>query len=91
LCQDGAVVMDKLVLTRRNRPCMKSPFSLKKFQRGYTARALGHSIFTEADSWEELKVVAQAAVRCLFDAADLAATLFARWVLGSSAEKVQHR
>jgi hypothetical protein len=22
---------------------------------GYTARALGHAIFTEADTWEELK------------------------------------
>lgn len=34
---------------------------------GYTARALGHSIFTEADSWEELKIAAQDAVRCHFD------------------------
>ena len=37
---------------------------------GYTARALGHSIFTEADSWEELKAAAQDAVRCHFDAAE---------------------
>ncbi|MFZ5818361.1 MAG: 2-oxoisovalerate dehydrogenase [Chloroflexota bacterium] len=34
---------------------------------GYTARALGHSIFTEADSWEELKEAIQEAVRCHFD------------------------
>jgi hypothetical protein len=37
---------------------------------GYTARALGHSIFTEADSWEELKAAAQDAVRCHFDVAE---------------------
>ena len=37
---------------------------------GYTARALGHSIFAEADSWEELKAAAQDAVRCHFDAAE---------------------
>lgn len=36
---------------------------------GYTARALGHSIFTEADSWEELKLAVQEAVSCHFDEA----------------------
>jgi hypothetical protein len=34
---------------------------------GYTARALGHSIFTEADTWEELKGAAQEAVRTHFE------------------------
>ncbi len=34
---------------------------------GYTARALDHSIFTEADTWEELKKAAQEAVRCHFE------------------------
>ncbi len=34
---------------------------------GYTARALGYSIFTEADTWEELKEAAQEAVRCHFE------------------------
>jgi len=34
---------------------------------GYTARALGHSIFTEADTLEELKEAVQDAVRCHFD------------------------
>jgi hypothetical protein len=33
---------------------------------GYTARALGHSIFTEADSLDDLKVTVQDAVRCHF-------------------------
>ena len=34
---------------------------------GFTARALGHSIFTEADSFEDLKKNVQEAVRCHFD------------------------
>ncbi len=34
---------------------------------GYTARALGHSIFTEADSWEELKAAVQDAIRAHFE------------------------
>lgn len=34
---------------------------------GYTARALGHSIFTEADTLDELKEAVQDAVRCHFE------------------------
>jgi hypothetical protein len=34
---------------------------------GYTAQALGYSIFTEADTWDELKVAVQDAVWCHFD------------------------
>lgn len=34
---------------------------------GYTARALGESIFTEADSAEELRAQVRDAVRCHFD------------------------
>ncbi len=34
---------------------------------GYVAKALGHSIFTEADSWEDLKEAAKDAVRCHFE------------------------
>ena len=34
---------------------------------GYTARALGYSIFTEADTWQELKAAIRDAVRCHFD------------------------
>ena len=34
---------------------------------GYTARALGHSIFTEADNWSELREMVRDAVRCHFD------------------------
>ena len=34
---------------------------------GYEARALGHAIFTEAESFEELKERVRDAVRCHFD------------------------
>ena len=37
---------------------------------GYTAHALGHSIFTEADTWDELRKAVQDAVRCHFDTAE---------------------
>jgi len=37
---------------------------------GYVARALGYAIFTEADSWDELKQAIRDAVQCHFDAAD---------------------
>ena len=40
-------------------------------QGGYTARALGHSIFTEADSREDLKSAIRDAVRCHFDEGEL--------------------
>lgn len=33
---------------------------------GYTTQALGYSIFTEADTWAELKEAIQDAVRCHF-------------------------
>jgi hypothetical protein len=35
---------------------------------GYEARALGHSIFTQADTFEELKRNVREAVQCHFDA-----------------------
>ena len=34
---------------------------------GYTAQALGYSIFTEADTWDDLKEAIQDAVRCHFE------------------------
>ena len=34
---------------------------------GYEARAVGHSIFTEADDWEHLKFMLRDAVLCHFD------------------------
>ena len=37
---------------------------------GYTARALGHSIFTEASKLEELRFQVADAVRCHFEETD---------------------
>ena len=34
---------------------------------GYTARAVGYSIFTEGDDWEHLKYMMRDAVLCYFD------------------------
>jgi len=34
---------------------------------GYVARALGHSIFTEADTWDELREAIRDAVLCHFE------------------------
>ena len=38
---------------------------------GYTARALGHSIFTEGESPDEIEANARDAVRCHFEEGDL--------------------
>lgn len=38
---------------------------------GYSAKAVGHSIFTEGEDWEELKAMAHDAVRCHFDVDDV--------------------
>jgi hypothetical protein len=37
---------------------------------GYIAKALGHAIFTEADTLDELKIIVQDAVRCHFEATE---------------------
>lgn len=37
---------------------------------GYTARAVGHSIFTEADTLQELREMAREAIRTHFDEDD---------------------
>jgi len=42
---------------------------------GYEARALGHAIFTEADTYEELKEKIRDAVRCHFDEAERPAVI----------------
>ena len=38
---------------------------------GYTARALGDSIFTEVDTLPELRLMVKDAVRCRFDEGDM--------------------
>ncbi len=42
---------------------------------GYEARALGESIFTEAETWDELKEAVQDAVRCHFEEGERPALL----------------
>jgi len=38
---------------------------------GYTASALGYSIFTEADDWDKLKEMIRDAVKCHFKEEDM--------------------
>ena len=40
---------------------------LESPEGGYEARALGHSIYTQGETLEELKAMVQDAVRCHFD------------------------
>ena len=42
---------------------------------GYEARALGHPIFTQADSMVELREMVRDAVRCHFDAGAVPAVI----------------
>ena len=47
---------------------------------GYEARALGHSIFTEADTYEDLKKMVQDAVNCHFEPGQMPRVLRLRLV-----------
>lgn len=38
---------------------------------GFVARAMGHAIFTEADTWDELREAVRDAVRCHFEEQEL--------------------
>jgi hypothetical protein len=38
---------------------------------GCTAKALGYSIFTDADSWDELRGLVRDAVSCHFDKSEM--------------------
>ena len=38
---------------------------------GYDAKALGHSIFTQGEDWDELKAMVRDAVLCHFDEDDV--------------------
>ena len=42
---------------------------------GYEARALGYSIFTQGETWEELKVMVRDAVRCHFEEGEAPRTI----------------
>jgi hypothetical protein len=48
--------MNKIIFQIKNAP-----------EGGYTAKALGQNIFTEGDTWMELKVNVKDAVACHFD------------------------
>ena len=39
----------------------------ESLEGGYEARALGYSIFTEGEDWDDLKTMAREAVLCHFD------------------------
>ena len=46
-------------------------FSLSESpEGGYEAKALGHSIYTQAETLDELRAAVQDAVRCHFDEAE---------------------
>jgi len=47
---------------------------------GFEARALGHSIFTQADTMDELKVMLRDAVACHFDEAMKPHIIRLHWV-----------
>jgi len=38
---------------------------------GFTAKALGYSIFTEADTWDELREAIRDAVNCHFEPGEM--------------------
>jgi hypothetical protein len=59
--------------TKQNtkRPAAEIIFSVEESPEGsFEAHALGHSIFTQADTVDELRTMVQDAVRCHFDDAD---------------------
>ena len=42
---------------------------------GYTARAVGHNIFTQGEDWEDLKFMLRDAVLCHFDEGEAPAAI----------------
>ncbi len=46
---------------------MEIIFLVDETEEGYVARALGHSIYTQADSLDKLKEMVKDAVECHFD------------------------
>lgn len=55
---------------RENSPKMNKEIIFvveESLEGGYEARALGHSIFTQAETLEELKEAVKDAVRCHFE------------------------
>ena len=59
------------MICRRPMPQSEIIFAVQEsLEGGFEARALSHSIFTEAETLEELKKKVQDAVRCHFDEKD---------------------
>ncbi|MGB8770077.1 MAG: 2-oxoisovalerate dehydrogenase [Candidatus Korobacteraceae bacterium] len=56
-------------------------FAVEESPEGdYEARTLGHSIFTQADTVDELREMARDAVRCRFDSGAVPAVIRLRFV-----------
>ena len=47
----------------------------ESFDGGYEAQAVGHSIFTQSDSYDELPAILRDAVKCHFDEGEMPALI----------------
>ena len=66
---------------RRERPATEIIFSVEESpEGGFEAQALGHSIFSQADTVEELRAMVQDAVRCHFEDAERPRVIRLHWV-----------
>lgn len=66
----------RLPVGRAHIPDSEIVFTVKEGPEGtFEATALGHSIHTEADTFEELKGMVQDAMRCHFDEKDRPAVI----------------
>ena len=76
------------IIFARDMPETEIIFSVQKsLEGGSEARAVGHSIFTQADTMDELKLNVREAVRCHFDDGQLLPAIRlveARRILGSA-------
>ena len=64
----SAVEGSQSIIFARHMPESEIIFSVQESpEGGYEARALGYSIFTQADTMDELKLNVREAVRCHFD------------------------
>jgi hypothetical protein len=66
-CDDGPAAKH-VQQKRRAMKARRVTFVVKKDpERGYNACAIGHSIFTQADTVKEMKAMIREAVKCHFD------------------------
>ncbi len=65
---ESAAEGSQSIIFARHMPESEIIFSVQESpEGGYEARALGYSIFTQADTMDELKLNVREAVRCHFD------------------------